>query len=106
MDHLRDLYLNQDYLGVRVNQNITPDINSNSVAITISVVTGPKISVTVEGLDISKDQLRKTLPFYRQGGVNDFALEEGARRLQEYAQSKGYFFARGRAPRPPRGPNP
>ncbi|MEN3333484.1 MAG: outer membrane protein insertion porin family, partial [Blastocatellia bacterium] len=102
MDHLRDLYLNQDYLGARVNQNITPDTNSNTVAITISVVSGPKISVAVEGLEISKDQLRKTLPFYRQGGVNDFALEEGARRLQEYAQSKGYFFARVTRPQAPR----
>jgi outer membrane protein insertion porin family len=102
MDRLRDLYLNQDYLGVRVNQNITPDVNSNSVAVAITVVSGPKISVTVEGLDISKDQLRKTLPFYRQGGVDNFALEEGARRLQEYAQSKGYFFARVERPQAPR----
>src|SRR6185369_518908 len=69
MDHLRGLYLNQNYLGVRVNQDITPDVNTNTVAIAIAVVSGPKISVTVEGLDISKDQLRKTLPFYRQGGV-------------------------------------
>ena len=102
MDHLRDLYLNQDYLGVRVSQNITPDVNSNTVAVAIAVVTGPKISVTVEGLDISKDQLRKTLPFYRQGGVDNFTLEEGARRLQQYAQSKGYFFARVTRPQAPR----
>ncbi|MFL6213670.1 MAG: POTRA domain-containing protein [Blastocatellia bacterium] len=102
MDRLRNLYLNHDYLGVRVNQNITPDVNSNTVAVAVAVVTGPKISVTVEGLDISKDQLRKTLPFYRQGGVDNFSLEEGARRLQEYAQSKGYFFARVTRPEAPR----
>ncbi|HKP11996.1 MAG TPA: POTRA domain-containing protein [Blastocatellia bacterium] len=102
MDRLRDLYLNQDYLGVRVNQDITPDVNTNSVAVAIAVVSGPKISVTVEGLDIGKDQMRKTLPFYRQGGVDNFSLEEGARRLQEYAQSKGYFFARVTRPQAPR----
>jgi outer membrane protein insertion porin family len=102
MDRLRDLYLNQDYLGVRVNQNITPDVNNNTVAVSINVVSGPKIAVTVEGLDISKDQMRKTLPFFRQGGVDDFALEEGARRLQEYAQSKGYFFATVTRPQAPR----
>ncbi|HEY9232701.1 MAG TPA: POTRA domain-containing protein, partial [Blastocatellia bacterium] len=42
------------------------------------------------------------LPFYRQGGVDDFSLEEGARRLQEYAQTKGYFFARVTRPQAPR----
>jgi outer membrane protein insertion porin family len=102
MDHLRNLYLNNDYLGVRVNQNITPDVNNNTVAVAIAIVSGPKITVTVEGLDIGKDQLRKTLPFYRQGGVDNFSLEEGARRLQEYAQSKGYFFARVTRPEAPR----
>ena len=102
MDHLRDLYLNQDYLGARVSQNITPDVNSNTVAIAINVVTGPKITVNVEGLDISRDQMRKTLPFYRQGGVDDFSLEEGARRLREYAQTRGYFFAQVTRPPAPR----
>src|SRR5205085_9597593 len=47
MDRLRDLYLNQDYLAARINQNITPDINSNTVAVVINVVSGPKIAVTV-----------------------------------------------------------
>ena len=92
MDHLRDLYLNQDYLAVRINQNITPDVNNNTVAVVIDVEAGPKIKVDVEGLSLKKDKLRQTLPFYRQGGVDEFALEEGARRLQDYAQRQGYFF--------------
>ena len=102
MDHLRDFYLNQDYLGARITQNITPDVNTNSVAVVVNVVSGPKITVSVEGLDISRDQMRKTLPFFRQGGVDDFSLEEGARRLREYAQGKGYFFASVTRPQAPR----
>src|SRR2546423_11001730 len=53
MDHLRNLYLNQDYLGARISQNITPDVNNNTVAVGVNVVSRPKITVNVEGLDIS-----------------------------------------------------
>jgi outer membrane protein insertion porin family len=35
----------------------------------------------------------KVLPFYTQGGIDDFTLEEGRRSLLDYAQRKGYFFA-------------
>jgi len=101
MDRIRDEYLKQDYLGVRVSQNITPDIEHNTVAVTIPVVTGPKITVEVQGLTISDKDKKQTLPFYKQGGADSFALEEGARRLRDYAQQKGYFFARVTAPPEP-----
>jgi outer membrane protein insertion porin family len=101
MDRIRNEYLKQDYLAVRVTQNIRPDVNSNTVAVAIAVETGPKVQVEVEGLPISDKDKRQTLPFYRQGGIDDFTLDEGARRLQDYAQRQGYFFARVTAPKEP-----
>ncbi|HKP87733.1 MAG TPA: POTRA domain-containing protein [Blastocatellia bacterium] len=101
MDRIRDEYLKQDYLAVRVTQNTTPDPNTNTVAVTITAETGPKIQVDVQGLDISDKEKRQTLPFYRQGGVDEFTLDEGARRLRDYAQRKGYFFAQVTPPKAP-----
>jgi len=101
MDRLRDAYLKQDYLGVRVSQSTTTDADNNAVAVTITVETGPKTQIDIEGLSISDKDKRKTLPFYRQGGIDDFTLEDGARRLQDYAQRKGYFFAQVTRPSAP-----
>jgi outer membrane protein insertion porin family len=101
IDHLRDAYLAQDYLSVRVRQSITPDVNNNTVAVAINVRSGPKVAVEVEGLELSEKEKRSTLPFYRQGSVDEFSLEEGRRRLQDYAQRRGYFFAQVSRPDPP-----
>ncbi|HKS39143.1 MAG TPA: POTRA domain-containing protein, partial [Blastocatellia bacterium] len=81
MDRVRDEYLKQDYLAIRVSQNITPDTEHNTVAVTINAETGPKIAVEVQGLTINDKDKKQTLPFYKQGGIDSFALEEGARRL-------------------------
>lgn len=101
MDHIRDAYLAQDYLAVQVGQNITPDVNNNTVAVTINVTSGPKAVVEVQGLALSEKEKRSTLPFYKQGSIDEFSLEEGRRRLQDYAQRKGYFFAQVNRPDPP-----
>jgi outer membrane protein insertion porin family len=93
IDHLKDAYLKQNYLAVKVTNKVTPDTNANKVAVTVEVDSGPKIDIVVNGLDVSPNQKIKVLPFYKQGGVDDFTLEEGRRSLLDYAQRKGYFFA-------------
>lgn len=93
MDHIKAAYLKQGYLAARVSNDIVPDLNNNKVAVTIHVESGPKVDIKITGFDISQKDKEKTLPFYTQGGVDDFMLEEGRRRLLDYAQRKGYFFA-------------
>ena len=93
MDHIKEAYLKQDYLAVRVNVSTTPDANTNSVAVGINVESGPRVEISVTGLKIDDKQRNKVLPFYTQGGVDDFTLEEGRRSLLDYAQRQGYFFA-------------
>jgi outer membrane protein insertion porin family len=93
MDRIRTAYLAQDYLAARVRPEITPDVNNNTVAVTINVRSGPKVMIEVQGLQLSEKDKRNTLPFYKQGSIDEFSLEEGRRRLQDYAQRKGYFFA-------------
>ncbi len=93
MDHIKDAYLKQDYLAVRVTVNTSPDAETNSVAVGINVESGPRVEIVVAGLPIDVKQRNKVLPFYTQGGVDDFSLEEGRRSLLDWAQRQGYFFA-------------
>lgn len=93
MDHIKDAYLKQGYLAVRVTNNTSPDTNSNRVAVVINVESGPLVEIVVAGLDIKAKDKMKVLPFYRQGGVDEFTLEEGRRSLLDYAQRQGHFFA-------------
>jgi outer membrane protein insertion porin family len=93
MDHIKEAYLKQDYLAVRVNVNTSPDAATNSVAVGINIESGPRVEVVIAGLPIDAKQRNKVLPFYTQGGVDDFTLEEGRRSLLDYVQREGYFFA-------------
>ena len=93
MDHIKEAYLKQDYLAARVNANTTPDANANTVAVAINVESGPRVEIVITGLVIDAKEKNKVLPFYTQGGIDDFSLEEGRRSLMDYAQRKGYFFA-------------
>jgi outer membrane protein insertion porin family len=101
MDRIRDVYLKQNYLAVRISNNVTTDIDNNKVAVAINVESGPRVEVEIQGLKISDKDKTKTLPFYQQGGLDEFALEEARRRLQDYAQKQGYFFAQVTRPDPP-----
>jgi outer membrane protein insertion porin family len=93
MDDIKQAYLQRNYLAVHVSNQIAPNTANNSVAVTIVVDTGPVVTVGVKGLDLNDKQKRTVLPFYTQGGIDEFSIEEGARRLLDYAQKQGYFFA-------------
>ncbi|MFY9608878.1 MAG: POTRA domain-containing protein [Blastocatellia bacterium] len=101
MDRIRDVYLKQDHLAVRLSNVVTPDIENNKVAVTITVEPGPRVEVEVQGIKINDKDKTKTLPFYQQGGLDEFALEDARRRLQDYAQRRGYFFAQVTQPAAP-----
>ncbi|HEU4388414.1 MAG TPA: POTRA domain-containing protein, partial [Blastocatellia bacterium] len=93
VEAIRQAYTAKDYLALRVSAKTAADMLNNSVAITIGVESGPRITVAVKGLDVSEKTKRELLPFYVHGGIDDFTLEEGRRRLLDHAQKEGYFFA-------------
>lgn len=93
IDSLRDAYLKQDYLAAQITSNIATDMVSNTVAITIAGSSGPRVLIGVKGIPLDEKKKREILPVYQRGGVDEFSLEEGRRRLQDYVQRKGYFFA-------------
>lgn len=98
---IRQIYLEQGFLAVRITNSVTPDPETNTVAVTITLEAGPRITITIEGLEIDEKTRREIIPFYSQSGIDEFSLEEGRRKLQDYAQRKGYFFAEVAKPDPP-----
>src|ERR1700733_435898 len=67
------------------------DPASNRVDVTFDVVVGPQVSVRVAGTRISKRTMRRLIPIYEEGSVDQDLVDEGERNLKSYFQNKGYF---------------
>jgi outer membrane protein assembly complex protein YaeT len=57
---------------------------------TLDIEAGPKITVKAMETKVSKRKLKKYVPIYQEGSVDQDLLVEGARNLRDYFQSKGY----------------
>ncbi len=51
---------------------------------------GPTVKVLVEGAKIGEDRLKRVIPVFEEGTVDDDLLNEGNRRLRDYYQRMGY----------------
>lgn len=65
--------------------------NNNTLDYTFDIDRGPVVDVRVEGAKLSARKIRKYVPVYEENAVDDDLLNEGARNLRDYFQSKGYF---------------
>jgi outer membrane protein insertion porin family len=89
-DHLRTD--NQLPPTIRLaSANYDPD--TNKVDVTFNVIPGPKVSVEVAGAPVSKKTIRKLIPIYEEGSVDQDLVDEGERNLKAYFQTKGFFNA-------------
>lgn len=91
---LKKFLVDQGYLGAGVvisRQDY--DAKSGRVPLTLSVTAGPRVRVETTGARVSKARLRKLLPIYAEGAVDEDLLQEGRRNLRNYFQSVGYFNA-------------
>ncbi len=52
---------------------------------------GPAVKVLVEGVKLPEDRVRRLIPVFQEGSVDEDLLNEGNRRLREYYQRLGYF---------------
>jgi len=52
---------------------------------------GPTVKVLVEGAKISSGRLKRVIPIFEEGSVDEDLLNEGNRRLRDYYQRMGYF---------------
>ena len=56
-----------------------------------TAVQGPIVKVLVEGAGMSAERIKRILPIFEEGAVDDDLLNEGNRRLRDYYQRLGYF---------------
>jgi len=52
---------------------------------------GPVVHVLVNGASLSQPRVKRLVPVYEEGSVDEDLLNEGNRRLQNYYQRLGYF---------------
>ncbi|MGA8144706.1 MAG: POTRA domain-containing protein [Candidatus Acidiferrales bacterium] len=91
---IKKYLVNQGYLGTGIV--ITPgayDAATNQVPLHLDVTAGPHVRVEVTGAHLSKGRLRKLLPIYAEGAVDEDLLQEGRRNIRDFFQREGYFDA-------------
>ena len=94
LDGVRSLYQQENRLEARVSlESVTYDPALNAAVPTLKVDAGPQIEVRAVGAKISRTKLRRYVPVFEEHAVDHDLLVEGARNLQDYLQSQGYFDA-------------
>lgn len=75
------------------------EAETNTVNISLTGKVGAVVKVTVEseGEKVGEGTQAKLLPIKREGSLDFSAIVEGQRRLENYFQEQGYFFAEVRA---------
>ncbi|HEV2802335.1 MAG TPA: POTRA domain-containing protein [Pyrinomonadaceae bacterium] len=69
------------------------DSARNTITVNLTGGIGPRVNVEVTGFEVSDDRQRELMPVKREGSIDQAAITEGARRLENHLQEQGYFFA-------------
>jgi outer membrane protein insertion porin family len=65
----------------------------NAVDYDFQIERGPVVRIDAEGFKISHLRIRKLVPIYEEGAVDNDLLNEGRRNIQNHLQTLGYFNA-------------
>ncbi len=92
LQRLRKKYQKQDRLEAQVTMTqrvYHPE--TNLLDYTFEINRGPVVEVKVEGAKLRRGQIKKFVPVFEESAIDDDLLNEGARNIRDYFQSKGYF---------------
>jgi outer membrane protein assembly factor BamA len=67
---------------------------TKKVALDFHVERGPVVSVVVSGAKLSSGKLKRLVPVFEEGSVDEDLLNEGSRNLHDYFEHQGYFDAK------------
>jgi outer membrane protein insertion porin family len=91
-DRTRKWLTGKNYLGARVTIHRGDyDAKANRVPIEFVLYAGLEVRVAVTGAKISNSNLRKLVPIYQEGSVDEDLLQEGRRSLRDWFEREGYF---------------
>jgi outer membrane protein assembly complex protein YaeT len=88
-------YQKQERLEAEIKleaQTYSPETRRSSFQ--FSANRGPVVKVRVEGAKVSGERLKRSIPVFEEGTVDEDLLNEGNRRLRDYFQRMGYFDVR------------
>jgi len=94
LQRLRRQYQKQDRLQAQaslVSRTYRPE--NNTVDYTLNIVRGPVVDIQVEGARLPRGVIKRSVPVYEEGAVDDDLLNEGRRNLRDYLQTQGFFDA-------------
>jgi len=95
LDRLRNRYQKRNRLLAQITiASKVYRAETNKVDYTFAITPGPKVDLTTEGFRISRGVLKKSVPIYEEGALDDDLLNEGRRNLINYLQGRGYFEAK------------
>jgi|CXWL01.1.fsa_nt_gi outer membrane protein insertion porin family len=96
---VRELLQKDDFLAPELDEpRIVYDGDTNSMSVAITGKVGPEVNVVVESdKKVGKSTQTQLLPIRREGSLDYAAIVEGSRRLENYYQEQGYFFAKATA---------
>ena len=85
-------YAKEDRLAARVEvQKLDYDAERRRVRPTLNINAGPKVEVKALEAKVSKRVLKRYVPVFEEGTIDNDLLMEGRRNLSDYFQSKGYY---------------
>lgn len=91
-ERLRKKFVADGYLGASaIVKRGDYDAGANRLPLTLEVTEGPRVRVQVVGAHLSKGKLRKLVPIYQEGAVDEDLLQEGLRNIRDDLQREGYF---------------
>lgn len=67
------------------------DPASRTMSYRFTATRGPLVKVLVDGAKMGEDRVKRLIPVYEEGTVDEDLLIEGNRRLRDYYQRLGYF---------------
>ncbi len=92
LNGVENYYRKQQRLEAEVKLESKQYVVANkAVDYQFSANRGPVVHVDVDGVKLNDAKMRKLLPIYEEGSVDEDLLNEGNRRLQNYYQRLGFF---------------
>jgi outer membrane protein assembly complex protein YaeT len=64
---------------------------TNRASFRFSANQGPVVKLQVNGVNMDPNELKRLIPIFEEGSVDEDLLNEGNRRLRDYYQRQGYF---------------
>jgi outer membrane protein assembly complex protein YaeT len=94
LDNIRLRYEKKGRLEAKIGlDSLAYDSDTNRARPVISIDAGPTINVRTVGAKLPEKRLRQHIPIFEEHAVDPSLLSEGARNLEDYFQSRGYFEA-------------